>query len=99
VPLCAEGCVGVQSARPDAIGGNGRDAIEDNQPHVGDVTIDIIGAPLRRTMALIVVAVGLDESPRGSRIVRLNADGMGAGSNGHNRHFEFRQRRRSRPRS
>ena len=98
--LCAvQTVVGVQSARPDTIGCDDRDTIEDNSLHLDDITVDIVDAPLWRTMTPIGLTVGLNQAARHRGVFCLNAHGLGARSEGHNRDVEFRQCRCSRPRS
>src|SRR5258708_6841405 len=69
---------------------------EPDQRHIGDTTVDVVGAPVGRTMTLVGVAVGLNHTPRRRGIVGLDADGVGTRPDSHNPHLEFRQRRCSR---
>ena len=91
----AKAIVGVLSAWDDTIGADERDAIQDDQPDVGDVTADIVGAPLRWTMTPAIVTVGLGDHARRVRIWCLDTNRMGPKTHGHNRHVEFRQHRGS----
>ena len=64
-----------------------------------DLALDIFGAPLRRTVTLIGVAVGLGKTARRGAVVRLNTNGVCAGADCQNRDVELRQRRPLAPRT
>ena len=57
-----------------------------------DVALDVFSTPLRRTMTLTVLAVGLDKTLRGGAVVCLNTNCVGTSADGHDRHLELSQR-------
>jgi hypothetical protein len=63
--------------------------------YIGDVTAEIVGAPLRWTVAAVIVAVGLRDEAGRVGIFRLDANGMGPQADGDDRHIELRHRRGS----
>jgi hypothetical protein len=88
----AKTVVGAQNPRGDTINTDERDAIEHDLPDLGDVTLDVIGAPLGWTMAPVFVAVELGETACRAGVFCLDADRLRPRSDGHHRYVEVRQR-------
>ena len=90
--LAAPRVGGVQGARSDTVRREDNDVVEHYLLDVQQRAIDVVSAPLGRTVALAIVAFGLDLAARSSVIGGFDAYGVTARTESQHGYIELRQR-------
>jgi len=90
--LPAQRVVSVKRARSNTVRGEDNDVVERYLLDVQQRAIDVVSAPLGRTVALAAVAFGLDLAARSSGIGGFDAYGVSARTESKHGYIEFRQR-------
>jgi len=61
----------------NGVSGDGVNAWQHNLAHTDDIGLDVFGAPLGRTVALVAFAFALDKASRRRSVIGLDANRMG----------------------